>query len=65
MCTPSIRSSVAVVSPTVIYPIGTVIDSRPDGSYIYMSYRGILNLDDRAELDYEVMLVARIEEQYN
>ena len=32
------------------YSIGTIIDSRPDGSYIYMSHRGILNLDDKREL---------------
>lgn len=30
--------------------IGTIIESRPDGSYIYMSHRGILNLDDWKEL---------------
>lgn len=32
-------------------PIGTIIDSRPDGSYIYMSHKGVLNLDDRKELE--------------
>lgn len=32
------------------YTIGTIIDSRPDGSYIYMSHRGILNLDNKTEL---------------
>ena len=31
--------------------IGDVIDARPDGSYVYMSHRGVLNLDDRAELN--------------
>ena len=31
-------------------PIGTIIDTRPDGSIIYMSSRGVLNLDDHTEL---------------
>ena len=30
--------------------IGTIIESRADGSYIYMSHRGILNLDNSKEL---------------
>lgn len=33
-----------------MYKIGTVIDARPDGSYVYMSSKGILNLDDWKEL---------------
>ncbi|MCP3682194.1 MAG: hypothetical protein GY861_05825 [bacterium] len=32
-------------------PIGTLIESRADGSFIYMSHRGILNLDDWRDLD--------------
>jgi len=32
------------------YTIGTIIDSRQDGSYIYMSHRGIFNLDNKTEL---------------
>jgi hypothetical protein len=65
MNTPSFRSSVAVVVLPHIYPVGTIIDSRSDGSYIYSSYSGILNLDDFSELKYHQMLDARIEEQYN
>lgn len=33
-----------------MYKIGTIIDARPDGSYIYMSSKGILNLGDWKEL---------------
>lgn len=33
------------------YKIGDLIDVRSDGSYIYMSNRGILNLDNSRELD--------------
>lgn len=36
------------------YPIGTIIDPRSDGSYIYMSNRGILNLDNHSELTNEM-----------
>jgi hypothetical protein len=32
------------------YPIGTVIDQRSDGSYIYQSSVGIKNLDNSKEL---------------
>lgn len=32
-------------------PIGTIIDARGDGSYVYMSHRGILNLDSKADLE--------------
>lgn len=32
------------------YKIGEVIDPRADGSYIYMSHRGILNLDNASDL---------------
>jgi arginase family enzyme len=31
-------------------PIGTIIDARSDGSYIYMSHKGILNLDNHLDL---------------
>jgi hypothetical protein len=34
-----------------MYKIGQIIDSRPDGSYIYMSHKGILNLDDWKDLE--------------
>jgi len=30
--------------------IGTIIESRSDGSYIYLSCRGVLNLDNHKEL---------------
>jgi hypothetical protein len=33
-----------------IYPIGVVIESRLDGSIIYSSHKGILNLDNTKEL---------------
>lgn len=33
------------------YRIGDVIDSREDGSFVYMSHRGILNLDGRRDLN--------------
>lgn len=33
------------------YRIGDIVDSRPDGSFIYMSSRGILNVDSRKELE--------------
>jgi hypothetical protein len=33
------------------YPIGTIIDYRPDGSYVYVSHKGVLNLDDKKDLD--------------
>jgi hypothetical protein len=36
-----------------MYTIGTIIDSRADGSYIYMSQKGMLNLDDWKELEQE------------
>lgn len=36
------------------YRIGDIIESRPDGSYIYMSHRGILNLDNWRELEEEM-----------
>ena len=32
-------------------PIGTIIEARSDGSYIYMSNHGILNLDSNDELE--------------
>jgi len=32
------------------YKIGDIIDKRPDGSYIYMSHKGVLNLDTPSEL---------------
>jgi len=32
------------------HTIGTVIDARSDGSYIYRSHKGVLNLDDAREL---------------
>lgn len=31
-------------------PIGTIIDHRPDGSFIYQSHKGILNLDNHHDL---------------
>lgn len=31
--------------------IGDVIDCRSDGSYIYMSHRGVLNLDTWKDLE--------------
>lgn len=37
-------------APDVQATVGTIIDSRPDGSFIYMSHLGILNLDDSLEL---------------
>jgi len=33
------------------YKIGDIIDHRPDGSFIYMSHNGILNLDDKKDLE--------------
>lgn len=33
-----------------MYKIKDIIESRADGSYIYMSYKGILNLDNSKEL---------------
>lgn len=30
--------------------VGTLIGYRPDGSYIYVSHRGILNIDSNPEL---------------
>lgn len=30
--------------------IGIIIESRSDGSFIYMSYKGILNLDNSKDL---------------
>lgn len=30
--------------------IGDIIESRADGSYIYMSHKGVLNLDDWRDL---------------
>lgn len=30
--------------------IGTIIDTRSDGSYVYLSHKGILNLDNIKEL---------------
>jgi hypothetical protein len=30
--------------------VGDVIERRADGSFIYMSSRGVLNLDDKADL---------------
>lgn len=33
-----------------MYKIKDIIESRPDGSYIYMSYKGVLNLDSSKEL---------------
>lgn len=33
-----------------MYTIGTIIDARSDGSYIYMSPDGVKNLDDIFEL---------------
>lgn len=32
------------------YKIGDIIDARADGSYIYMSWKGVLNLDNHKEL---------------
>lgn len=32
------------------YSIMTIIDRRADGSYIYMSHVGVLNLDSNKEL---------------
>lgn len=40
------------------YPIGTVLQARADGSYIYLSHRGVLNLDNRKEL-----IEARLEDE--
>ena len=37
-----------------IYCIGDIIEYRPDGSVIYMSHRGILNLDTVGELKEEI-----------
>lgn len=34
--------------------IGDIIDHRSDGSYVYLSHKGVLNLDSLAEL-YEEM----------
>jgi hypothetical protein len=34
-----------------MYKIGDIIDPRADGSYIYMSNRGVLNLDTPSDLD--------------
>jgi hypothetical protein len=31
-----------------IHKIGDIIDNRPDGSVIYMSHKGVLNLDPPA-----------------
>lgn len=31
--------------------VGNILDIRADGSYIYVSHRGILNLDDGKDLD--------------
>ena len=31
--------------------IGTVIENRPDGSIIYMSSRGVVNVDSPEELE--------------
>lgn len=33
------------------YKIGTIIDIRSDGSYIYMSWKGVLNLDSAKDLE--------------
>jgi hypothetical protein len=33
------------------YNIGDIIDSISDGSYRYMSHKGVLHLDDWRELD--------------
>jgi len=33
------------------YRIGDIIEHRPDGSVIYMSIDGVLNLDDRRDLE--------------
>jgi hypothetical protein len=33
-----------------IYPIGVIIESRLDGSIIYSSHKGVLNLDNAQEL---------------
>lgn len=32
------------------YKIGDIIESRSDGSFIYMSHKGCLNLDDDIDL---------------
>lgn len=32
-------------------PIGTVVDARSDGSFLYMSHKGLLNLDNSIELE--------------
>ena len=37
--------------PEFKHKIGDVIDARQDGSYIYMSHKGVLNLDNYAELE--------------
>lgn len=33
-----------------LYHIGDIIDNRADGSYIYESHLGVLNLDDWRDL---------------
>jgi hypothetical protein len=38
------------MSTTIGVSIDTIIDARPDGSFIYMSHKGVLNLDDYREL---------------
>lgn len=30
--------------------IGTIIEQRPDGTIIYLSYKGIVNVDSQKEL---------------
>lgn len=35
------------------YAIGEIIDQRPDGSFIYQSHKGVLNLDNFFDLSQE------------
>ena len=39
-----------ILKEVKMYKIGKIIDARPDGSYIYMSSKGVLNLDDWRDL---------------
>lgn len=36
------------------FKIGDIIDCRSDGSIVYMSHKGVLNLDNGKELDLEI-----------
>jgi uncharacterized protein YijF (DUF1287 family) len=38
------------MSETKKYRIGDIVEWRADGSFIYMSHKGIVNVDNQAEL---------------